>query len=186
MPKFSSLEEIEKAYRQKQWRLKQRYTRTIRDRDLWINIKKKSIWNDKEDTRQRCMTLAQSNCKLLEVINTWNPVIQCCSCNNSYHYKDMDGGHKEGRANKRVCIHTMNINPQCSRCNNPARKPKDEQERIKEYLIDRYWESEYNRFDKLCKMWWSYQVTKDHREREEIRLFAINKELKEKVREMWF
>ena len=52
----------------------------------------------------------------------------------------------------------MNINPQCSYCNNPATKPKDEQERYKDYLINKHGEVEYMKFERLAMMKQTFSV----------------------------
>lgn len=185
MKKYSSKEEIDKAYRQKLWRLKQWYTITTRAWDAWLNHKNKIKDTSKEDMRQECMRLAQENCKLREVINTWSEMIECCSCGNKYHYKDMHGWHYETRANKRVCIHPLNINPQCRRCNNPLTKPKDEQEKIRVYLLCRYTTKEVLELEKLRKIKWSYSVPKDHWHQQHQELEKINEKLKQRIREMF-
>lgn len=186
MKKYRSKQEIERAYNQKIGRAKQWYTTALRNFDAWLNVKTRdtSAVDNKEAMRQKCMVLAQENCKLQEAIFYESPMISCCTCGKKLRYDDpkMHGWHRESRRNKRVCIHPMNINPQCSTCNNPATKPKDEKEKYRQYLIKKYWESEYMKFEKLCWIKTTFSVPIDYWNKEYDRLLKENTKLKDQIK----
>lgn len=71
-------------------------------------------------------TLTQRR-KALGVFQLWvrlrdadeNGYAQCISCGRTYHYKQMDGGHYEGRMNRGTELEEDNCHAQCKRCNGP-------------------------------------------------------------------
>lgn len=187
MPKYSSLKEIEIKYNRKKWQLERRYRNEVQKFENWDNIRKiAKADTSKEDDRQDCMELIQESCRMQRAIDTKSIKIKCCSCDYIWYWRDLQWWHKESRKNKRVCIHPMNVNPQCWRCNNPLTKPKDEQERIAEYLIELYWFDEYVKFDQLCLIKWVYTVPKDYWSNLKEILKANNLLLKSRIRSLWF
>jgi len=46
-----------------------------------------------------------------------NGMVQCVTCNQWGHYKEMDGGHYFSRKDKAVKLLEENIHPQCKGCN---------------------------------------------------------------------
>ena len=64
----------------------------------------------------------------------------CVTCDNWYHYKEMDGGHFISRNNKAVKLLEENVHPQCKGCNGFKMKDSLTVLRYRSWMVDMYGE----------------------------------------------
>jgi len=196
MKKYNSIEDIEQAYRYKVARAKWWLTTQLKYWDEWVNKKvrivKTRVPKEKRETgeniRQGCMELLQVNCRMAKAVEYNSITIKCYSCPKALpRYHKMAWWHRTWRKNKRVCIHPMNINPQCFNCNNNMRE-YDDDVRYAYYnqtLINEYWKEEYDKFNELSKNTRPCQIPIYHRSAQRILLQKENVYLKQKIQDMW-
>jgi hypothetical protein len=66
--------------------------------------------------RPKCLVASQKLARLQTADD--NGYAQCVSCRESFHYKEMDGGHFIPKGNSSYwALEMININPQCKGCN---------------------------------------------------------------------
>ena len=189
MKKFFSMDEIERAYKYKVAATKRWLTMTMEAFNKGLNVKKKPTKkkekDNKEVIRQECMTLLQESCRMQSAIDHNNIVIPCISCHRSNYRWMLNGWHRTPRGNRRVCIHSMNINPQCNECNRDMNEIESDPiyTRYNQNLIDMYGNRKYQTFVALCEDKRTYTVTKDHRKKECDRLKQENERLHEEIKQ---
>lgn len=133
MAKFNSIEEIERKYNQKIELAKKRRTEALRLFANWIN--KKKVDTTSKDT------LEKARQSTMEFVQWWikkrdgQPMTVsteyrwfCISCGE---WCKIQWGHYIDRSYRATCCNTMNINGQCSRCNNKTRQDSDDMIRIR-------------------------------------------------------
>lgn len=64
----------------------------------------------------------------------------CVTCDNWFHYKEMDGGHFISRNNKAVKLVEENVHPQCKGCNGFKMKDSLTVLRYRNWMVDMYGE----------------------------------------------
>jgi len=64
----------------------------------------------------------------------------CVTCDNHFHYKEMDGGHFISRNHKSVKLLEENIHPQCKGCNGFKMKDSLTVLKYRNYMVDMYGE----------------------------------------------
>ena len=64
----------------------------------------------------------------------------CVTCDKTFHYKDMDGGHFISRNHKSVKLLEENIHSQCKGCNGFRMKDSLTVLKYRNYMVDMYGE----------------------------------------------
>lgn len=183
--KYSNEKDIQEKYNRKLWQLNRWLNETLRQFRDGTNIKKRVTDPKKEDLRQSCMELEQVNCRMRAAIERDSKLISCCSCGDRKPRREMQGGHYISRAKKSTCLHPININPQCKKCNNPATKPKATDEMYKQFLISKYWQYEYNKLMLMAGAKGTFTVPPSYRETLWEEKKSENFFLKSEIKRMW-
>jgi len=184
---FSNKEEIDKTYNRKLWQLNRWKDNEHRKFEQWLNVRKnKKPDTTKENRRQDCMKLVQESCRMEQAITDNNIKIKCCSCDKLEYWYNLSWWHWESRMKKHLCIHYMNIQPQCSWCNSPMSNKKKVAENYRTYLENKYTPSELRKYDTLCKLSWPFFYKKDHRDTNYEIEKARNDELKAEIERRWW
>lgn len=187
--KFSSQEEIQKKYNYKIGAAKKWLTTQLKQREEWtnrrVNKKKDDSW---EKMRQKCMELAQVNCRMREALDQNSITIRCCSCDRLYNWWDLSGWHRHSRSIQKTCVDLVNINPQCDWCNwsfGKQEKKKIEEEYNK-YIIQKHWQQAFNKLKRdaddkkpFSKPLWYWEWIRAWYQEEHNRL-------KEQIKSLWF
>lgn len=186
MKKYSDIKEIDTHFNRRIAQLEYQRKKAKEQFADWLNVKKFTKSDSKEQVRQACMKLLQVNCRMLEAVNTNSINIKCCSCDSMMPWRDLQWGHYITRSDKRTWCMQININPQCSSCNYKCMlKDQSTLDRYAEYIIDRYWQSEYNQLIKLSQIKWPLQVTKQHWEILRDKLKKENEEIWQQIVSLW-
>ena len=94
--------------------------------------------------------------KLVRIANADdNGMCACCSCDKSYHYSEMNGGHFIKRHKTAIVFDAQNVNPQCVRCNHYL---SGNESKYREFMLKTYGQEAIDRLEDECRIWDQQQL----------------------------